>query len=124
MSRDRRIDELARVEFTGSMGEAIGHYSAALRNISRRWDTELGLASADVRAALVATRGSWLGLDKAARRVRARRVARRLRRAQSLAAALASRADRFRTQYAKQFLVTGVEAAKDYTRKLEERGGE
>ncbi|PPK65764.1 hypothetical protein V5P93_000349 [Actinokineospora auranticolor] len=121
-SRDRRIGELARVEFTGSMGEAIGHYSAALRTISRRWDTELGLASADVRAALVSIRGSWLGLDKAARRLRARRVARRLRRAQSLASALADRADRFRVQYARQFLVMSADEAKDRTRKLDRSG--
>lgn len=111
MSSERKLDELAKVEFTGSLGEAFGHYAHALRTVSRRWDTELGLASTDVRAALTSMRTRWLGLDAAARRVKARRVARRLRRAQVLAASLAKRAEQFPKEYAKQFL-SSPEAAK------------
>lgn len=103
-SRDRRLDELARVEFVGSLGEAFGRYAWALRDVARRWDTELGLASTDVRAALTSMRTRWLGLDAAARRVKARRVARRLRRAQTLVASVTKRAEQFPKQYARQFL--------------------
>jgi hypothetical protein len=108
-SRDRRLDELARVDFTGSLSDAFGRYAAALRAVATRWDTELGLASVDVRAALVAVKGTWLGLDAAARRVKARRVARRLRRAQALVASLTTQAERFPREYAKQFMT--VQAA-------------
>lgn len=110
MSRDRRLDELARIEFVGSLNEAFGHYATALRTIATRWDTELGLASTDARKALGSIRGSWLGLDAAARRIKARRVARRLRRAQTLAAVLGKHARQFPREYQRQFLT--VEAAK------------
>jgi hypothetical protein len=109
-SRDKRLDELAGIEFTGSLTEAFGNYAAALKDVAGRWDTELGLASADVRAALTARRARWLGLDAAARRVKARRVARRLRRAQTLVASVSKRAGYFPKAYAKQFLT--VDAAK------------
>lgn len=108
--RDRRLDELARVEFSGSLGEAFGTYAHTLRTVTQRWDTELGLASADARKALVSMRGRWLGLDAAARKVKARRVARRLRRAQTLVASLTKRAEQFPKQYARQFLT--ADAAK------------
>jgi hypothetical protein len=111
--RDRRLDELARIEFTGSLGEAFGQYAAVLRAVAQRWDTELGLASTDARRALVSMRGRWLGLDAAARRVKARRVARRLRRAQILAAALARRAEQFPREYARHFL-SSPEASKRF----------
>jgi hypothetical protein len=122
MSRDRKIDELAKIEFTGSMEEAIGRYAWQLRSISRRWDTELGLASTDVKAALVSIRGSWLGLDKAARRIRARRVARRLKRAQTLASGLSGRGEKFAVQYGKQFLALTAGVAKERARKIEGGG--
>jgi len=121
MGRDRRLDELARIEFTGSLGEAFGRYAHQLREVSTRWDTELGLASTDVRAALTSMRTRWLGLDAAARRVKARRVARRLRRAQTLVAGLGKRAEQFPKEYAKQFLAS-PEVAKAATRAIEEGG--
>jgi hypothetical protein len=105
MSRDRRLDELARIEFTGSLGEAFRSYAWQLREVTRRWDTELGLASTDVRAALLAVRTGWLGLDAASRRLKARRVARRLRRAQTLVANVARCAERFPKEYARQFTI-------------------
>lgn len=113
-SRDRRLDELATVEFTGSLSESFGDYAARLRELTVRWDTELGLASTDVRAALTSMRTKWLGLDAASRRIKARRVARRLRRAQTLVASLTKCAERFPREYAKQF-VTTAEAAKKKT---------
>nr|WP_157529409.1 hypothetical protein [Kibdelosporangium sp. MJ126-NF4]CEL23352.1 hypothetical protein [Kibdelosporangium sp. MJ126-NF4]CTQ94514.1 hypothetical protein [Kibdelosporangium sp. MJ126-NF4] len=116
-SRDRRLDELARIEFTGSLGEAFGQYAAALRTVSNRWNTELELASTDVRAALGSMRGRWLGLDAAARRMKARRVARRLKRAQTLAASLTGHAEWFPKEYARQFL-SSLDAAKDQARRI------
>lgn len=110
MGRDRRLDELAKVEFTGSLSEAFGTYAAELRDLAARWDTELGLASGDVRAALTSMRTKWLGLDAASRRIKARRVARRLRRAQTLVASVKKCAERFPKEYAKQFMTP--EAAK------------
>ena len=118
-SRDRRIDELAQIEFVGSLGEVFGTYGAELREISQRWDTELGLASADVRAALASVRSKWLvGLDAPVRRTRARRVAARLRRAQVLAASLAKRAVKFPKDYAQNFL-EDPEIANRITKKIE-----
>lgn len=110
MGRDRKLDELAKVEFTGSLGEAFGLYAAAWREVSTRWDTELGLAATDVRAALTSVRTRWFGLDTVERRVKARRVARRLRRAQTLVASLTRCAERFPREYARQFMTP--EAAK------------
>jgi hypothetical protein len=111
MSRDRRLDELARVEFVGSLGEALGAYATALHKIAARWDTELGLASTDARKAMGSMKGRWLGLDTAARRVRARRVARRLRRAQTLVASVGKQARLLPREYQRQFL-TSMEAGK------------
>jgi hypothetical protein len=110
MSRDRRLDELARIEFVGSLNEAFGHYATALQKIAARWDAELGLAAADARKALGSTRGRWLGLDAPARRVRARRVARRLRRAQTLAASVGKHARQFPREYQRHFMT--ADAAK------------
>jgi hypothetical protein len=119
VGRDRRIEELSRIEFVGSLGEVFGNYAAELREVSQRWDTELGLAAADVRAALGRVRAKWLmGLDGPVRRVKAKRVAARLRRAQVLAASLAKRAERLPKDYAKQF-VDDPEIAKRITKKIE-----
>lgn len=114
MSRDRRLDELAKVEFTGSLGEAFADYATVLRELARQWDTELGLASGDVKAALTSMRTKWLGLDAATRRIKARRVARRLRRSQTLVAAIAKCAERFVKEYEKQF--TTPESARERSR--------
>jgi hypothetical protein len=123
---DHKLDELARIEFTGSLAEAFGRYAWALREISQRWDAELGMAASDVRAALMAIRGQvqtrWDRMDSeqilkapnkatfamlyspAERRIKAWRVARRLRRAQTLVAAVTKCAERLPREYAKQFL--------------------
>lgn len=111
-SRDRRLDELAGIEFTGSLSEAFGYYAAALRMISNRWSTELELASTDARAALTSIRGTNAGAAK--------RIARRLRRAQTLVATLAGRAEQFPKEYARQFL-SSPEVAKGMTRHADGR---
>lgn len=120
---DRRLDELARVEFTGSpkeVFEAFARYAHALRRITTRWDTELGMAAADVRAALKAARtpASRAGTSGGAvdhQRRKARRVARRVARAQTLVAELGRHADRLHREYTRQFLTTPAHAARNTT---------
>jgi len=121
-SRDRRLDELARIEFVGSLGEALSAYATALAKVAARWDTELGLASTDARRAMVSMKGHWLGLDTAARRVRARRVARRLRRAQTLVASVGKQARLLPREYQRQFL-TSMEAGKAAISSRDGKGG-
>jgi hypothetical protein len=103
MSRDRNIDELATVRFTGSLSAAFQAYSAELYALARCWQFELDMASSDARAAMEQLHGHPLlfGLDA---RVKARRVARRLKRAQSLAHGLAEEAVRFNQSYRRHFL--------------------
>lgn len=113
-SRDRRLDELAKVAFTGSMQQVIGEYATRLRDFTQRWEVELAIASGDAKAAMIAMRGPWLGLDKPARTIRARRVVRRLRRAQTLARGISRRAEKLPKEYARQFL-SDPEAAKQRT---------
>lgn len=123
---DHKLDELARIEFTGSLAEAFGDYARAWRELSQRWEVELGLAAGDVRAALLALKvrrtasleqvlaaphreAFALLYSPAERRVKAWRVARRLRRAQTLVASITKYAEAFPREYAKQFL----QASKD-----------
>lgn len=112
-ARDRRLDELATIAFEGSLSAVFSAYATELAELSSRLDTELGLASSDVKQALVTVAGSWWDIPE--RRWRARRVARRLRRAQTLAASLKGRAKAFPKEYARQFMT--AEAAKEHTRK-------
>lgn len=101
---DRRITELSEVEFTGSLGEAFTAYGNALAALATRWHTELGLASVDARKALEKATSTWWGTDPR-RKVRAWRVAKRLRRAQNLVSALAESGKRFPRVYSRNFLV-------------------
>lgn len=102
MSR-RNITELASVEFTGSLGAAFQHYGKQLTVLAERWGTELDIAAVDAEAAMSTMKGHKLlfGLDS---KVRARRVAKRLKRARDLAAALAERGESFHRSYRKHFL--------------------
>lgn len=144
MGREHRIDELATIDFTGSLTEAFGRYAWALRELSQHWDAELGLAAADVRAALTVVRGQvqtgWDRMDAqqvmhaphratlamlyspAERRVKAWRVARRLRRAQTLVANLTKRAEALPREYAKHFLQNLPQHEKDETAGKREEG--
>lgn len=111
------MDELARIEFTGSLGEAFGRYAHALREVSTRWGTEFELAATDVRAALSAVRRpdalEWAMLwPVAVLKAKAWRIARRLRRAQTLTASLTERAEQFPREYARQFLAMSPETAR------------
>lgn len=101
--RDRQISELARIEFTGSLGAAFNDYSAELYALARRWQFELDMAAADVQAGLEALHGHplLLGLDV---RLKARRVAKALRRAQNLAHGLANEAQFLHRAYVQHFV--------------------
>jgi hypothetical protein len=100
---DRRIKELAEIEFKGSLEEAFGMYADELQKLSRRLVFELEMAANDSRAAMSRLHGHWwlLGLDA---KVQARIVAKRLTRAQEQAAGLAVEARAFKTAYRRQFI--------------------
>ncbi|REE96640.1 hypothetical protein [Thermomonospora umbrina] len=99
----RNITELSNVEFTGSLGAAFLAYGRALEEIGDRWATELEIAAVDAEAAMSSMKGHVLlfGLDS---KVRARRVAKRLKRAQELARSMAAKGDSFHRSYRKHFL--------------------
>lgn len=103
MSRDRRLDELARIEFVGSLSEVFEAYSKELYALARRWQFELDMAASDSRAAMESLQGHplLLGLDV---RFKARRVSNRLTRAQALAHGLAEEARKFDRSYRRHFL--------------------
>ncbi|MBB5132880.1 hypothetical protein HNP84_002601 [Thermocatellispora tengchongensis] len=99
----RNITELSGIEFTGSLGEAFTNYGRQLTALAERWGLELEIAAVDAEAAMSSMKGHMLlfGLDS---KVRARRVAKRLKRARDLAAALAEQGERFPRSYRKHFL--------------------
>jgi len=99
----REISELASVEFEGSLGEAFARYGRALEEIADRWQLELEIAAVDAEAAMASVKGHLLlfGLDS---KIRARRVAKRLKRAQELANSLASRGHDFPRDYRRHFI--------------------
>ncbi|MFD0887733.1 hypothetical protein ACFQ08_24595 [Streptosporangium algeriense] len=98
----RGITELSGIEFTGSLGVAFLAYGRALTALAERWNVELEIAAADAEAAMASMKGHALlfGLDS---KVRARRVARRLKRAQTLVAALGERGEKFHRSYRRHF---------------------
>ncbi|MEU9832727.1 hypothetical protein AB0D67_14485 [Streptosporangium sp. NPDC048047] len=101
----RTITELSSIEFTGSLGAAFHAYGRALTGLAQRWGTELEIAAVDAEAAMSSMKGHVLlfGLDS---KVRARRVAKRLQRAQELTAALAEQGEHFHRSYRKHFTPT------------------
>jgi hypothetical protein len=100
---DRKISELAEVEFTGSLGAAFFAYSKAANELGRRLRFELEMAASDSQAAMGTLHGNPLlfGLDV---KLRARRVAKRLKRAQELAYGLSEESRKFYDSYRRHFL--------------------
>jgi hypothetical protein len=103
---EKRITELASIEFEGSLGEAFDNYAKELQKISRRLVFEYEMAAGDSEAAMSRLKGHPLlfGLDS---KVQARLVAKRLRRAQELAKGLETEARAFKREYKRQFLHAG-----------------
>lgn len=96
----QRIPELSGIEFTGHA--SISEYSKALRSLMRDIAFELDFAAEEIQAVLSRQRGHPLlmGIDV---RLRARRVAKRLCRAQELCAGTAVEAVKFYQEFRKQF---------------------
>lgn len=100
----KRIDELANIDFTGA--KSVATYSKAARNICRDLCRELEFSADEIEGALVASmKGHPLLAIVGAPdvRLRARRVARRLRRASELAQGAAVEAVKFNSQFRREF---------------------
>ena len=101
--RDRTISELADVEFEGSLGAAFYAYSQELQTLGRRLAFELEMGASDSQAMMSRLHGHPLlfGVDA---RIRARIVAKRLKRGQNLAKGLITEGRKFHKDYEKHFL--------------------
>jgi hypothetical protein len=95
-----RIPELMGIEFTGHA--SVAQYSKELRAICRDLAHEIEFASEEIYAVLSRQKGHplLLGLDV---RLRARRVANRLHRAEQLTAGAAVEAVKFYVEFRRQF---------------------
>lgn len=101
MAAPRQIPELSTIEFDGS--KSITEYSKALRSLGRDLAVELEASGQELEAVLAAQKGHPLlmGLDV---RRKAKRVAKRLHRAQELATGVAREAVALHAQYRKEFV--------------------
>lgn len=100
----QRIDGLSEIEFTGA--KSVAHYSKAARNLCRDLAREFEFGGDEIEGALVAAmKGNpVLALVGAPDvRMRARRVAKRLRRASELAQGAAVEAVKFNAQFRREF---------------------
>ncbi|MFC5744858.1 hypothetical protein [Actinomadura rugatobispora] len=99
----RNITELSEIEFRGSLGEAFARYGEELESLGQRWAFEFELAAGDAEAAMASLHGQWwlLGLDV---RVKAHRVAKRLKRASEAADGMGKQGAKFVRAYEKNFL--------------------
>lgn len=100
---DRKINELADIEFEGSLGEAFKKYSRTGERLSYALAFEYELAAATSRAALARLSGTWLlfGIDS---KVRGRLVARRVKRMNELAVGMANELRKFEHSYRRTFI--------------------
>lgn len=103
IGRDRRIEELASIEFKGSLAQATFAYGQQMFIIGHRLRMELDMSAADAEAAMSRLHGNPLlfGFDA---KIKARRVAKRLKRAQDLADGIAREGERFHEAYIKHFI--------------------
>lgn len=97
----REISELADVEFKGSLAESFKTYGDRLEELGDQFSLELEMAAGDAEAAL-ASLGRWwtLGLDV---QFKARRVAKRLVRAQEMAHGMGQQGPKILRAYERQF---------------------
>jgi hypothetical protein len=100
---ERKISELENVEFRGSLGEAFTAYAEAAQGLTGPLAFELEVAANDAEAAMAALKGHplLLGIDT---RIRARRVAKRLKRAAELAEGIGKEVGKFPTEYRRQIV--------------------
>jgi hypothetical protein len=96
----QRIPELSGIEFTGHA--SVAEYSRTLRALMRDLGCELDFAAEEIQAVLSRQKGHPL-LMGADVRLRARRVARRLRRGSELCTGAAVEAVKFYHEFRAQF---------------------
>jgi hypothetical protein len=99
----RSVKELADIPFTGKLTDAFGDYTAAAMEFVRQLRFELDVAARDSQAGLERAHAKWwnLGIDA---RVRARLVARRLKRAREMADGMEHELQMFWAEYQRLFL--------------------
>lgn len=102
MSAKRKIPELSEIEFTGS--KSITAYSKVGRELARDFGMELEFAADEVYGALVASQKGHPALFGVDVKLRARRVARRLKRASELQKASGVELVKFHSQFRREFL--------------------
>ncbi|MFD0774705.1 hypothetical protein ACFQZ2_12275 [Streptomonospora algeriensis] len=102
-SGEARIHELAEIDFTGRVGTQVTTYAKKSRKFARDLASELETGAEDARQAMKGLKGhpALMGVDV---RLRARRVARKLRRAQELAKGISAESVKFASEYRKQFI--------------------
>lgn len=100
----KRINDLSGIEFTGA--RSVAQYSKAARALCRDLSREFEFSAEEIEGALIASMKGHplLALVGAPDvRLRARRVARRLRRASELAQGAAVEAVKFNAQFRREF---------------------
>lgn len=102
-SGERRLDQLAQVEFRGQVGRAVADYAKGTQRLARDLAAELDVTAETSRAAM------WKLRKLPAMRnvdvwVRARVVARHLKRARDLAQGISAEAVKFNALYRREFL--------------------
>ncbi|WP_017559075.1 hypothetical protein [Nocardiopsis baichengensis] len=98
-----RIDELSEIDFRGKIGPQVNQYAKKSRKLARDLASELDSGASDARRAMKALKGHplLLGLDVS---LRARKVARKLKRAKELAQGISAESIKFSAEYRKQFI--------------------
>jgi hypothetical protein len=102
MSMKRKIPELSSIPFTGS--KSITAYSKAGRELSRDLGMEFEFAADEVYGALVASQKGHPALFGVDVKLRARRVAQRLKRASELQKASGVELVKFHVQFRREFI--------------------
>lgn len=102
-SGEDRIDQLGDIEFRGQVGKQVAKYAQATQRIGHDLAYTLDNDADRARKAMVKLRRHPLlgGVDV---RLRARWVARRLKRARELAKGISAEAVKYQMEYRKQFL--------------------
>ena len=105
-SGEQRISRIGDIAFRGKVGENIAAYAKANQRLGHDFAQELEDGAMAAQKAMRKLEGhpALMGI---AVRLRARRVARKLRKAKELAVALSAESVKFNQQYRREFLDTG-----------------
>lgn len=102
-SGERRLDKLSAVEFRGQVGRAVADYAKGTQRLARDLAAELDVSAETSRAAMWKLR-SLPEMRSVDVWVRARLVARHLKRARDLAQGISAEAVKFNALYRREFL--------------------